>query len=324
MQAVIDPSLLAKAAAVPLQTLDWPELNKRGIEVLLRRDDLVHPLLSGNKFYKLHHNLLEAKRLGYTTILSFGGVWSNHLYALAAAGKIYGLKTVGLVRGENCDSAMLLDAKNWGMELKFLSREQFRNSKNLPSNSELCDSLQRQFGQFYFVPEGGSNVLGAKGCAAISVATERALEGNFTDICLACGTGATLAGVASGLSVGKKAWGLSVLKGQGKMADDIRAFVTGLCGKDRANWHLQKGYHCGGYGKLKPELESYMLDFEARSGVLLDPVYTAKLCWGVASMAAEGVWPPGSRLVLVHSGGVQGRRGFGSLANRAQPAVPQD
>jgi len=323
MLGTLDQSLLSKAAAVPVQPLDWPALNKRDIQVSLRRDDLIDSQLSGNKFYKLHHNLLEAKATGHHTLLSFGGVWSNHLHALAAAGKLYGFNTVGVVRGEDCDNAMLRDARNCGMQLKFWTREQFRQGKKLEQNQDLFDSLLEDYGRFYVIPEGGSNLLGAKGCAAISMATELALDGNFTDICLACGTGASLAGVAAGLGEDKKAWGISVLKGQGKMADEVGQWVRALCGQERNNWQLQTGYHGGGYARLKPDLLHYMQAFEARTGVLLDPVYTAKLCRGVEAMAEAGVWPEGSRLVLVHSGGLQGRRGFESLASHSHRLAPK-
>lgn len=320
MQFTVDQSLLAKAATVPLQTIQWPSLNSRGIQVIVRRDDLIHPQLSGNKFYKLHHNLMEAQRLGHDTVLSFGGAWSNHLYALAAAGKIYGLKTVGIVRGEPVPSAMLEDAQNFGMKIKYWTREQFRQNKGEHIDADLYDSLLKEYGRFYSIPEGGSNVLGAKGCAAISMATELALNGDFSDICVACGTGATLAGIAAGLNTDKTAWGLSVLKGQGGMAQEVSDLVSALCGKERQHWQLVKGHHGGGYAKFKPELRSFMLNFEAQTGLLLDPIYTVKLFSGIETMAAEGVWKPGSRLVVVHSGGLQGRRGFEGLTPEAEGA----
>jgi len=318
MQFTVDQSLLAQAATVPLQVIHWPRMEAHGIQVIVRRDDLIHPQLSGNKFYKLHHNLMEAKRQGHDTILSFGGAWSNHLYALAAAGKIHGIKTLGIVRGEPQPTAMLKDAQNFGMKLKYWTREQFRQNKGEHIDSGLFDELLKEFGRFYTIPEGGSNVLGAKGCAAISMATELALNGNFSDICVACGTGATLAGVAAGLSADKTAWGLSVLKGQGSMAQEVADLVDTLCGKNSRQWHLVKGHHGGGYAKLKPELRSFMLNFEAQTGLLLDPIYTAKLFAGIETMAAEGVWKAGSRLVIVHSGGLQGRRGFEGLTPEAE------
>ncbi len=309
----LDPSLLARAQSVELASLNWPALNERGIRVSVRRDDQIDPQLSGNKFYKLHHNLLEAKGQGKTTVLSFGGAWSNHLYALAAAGRRYGFKTVGVVRGEANDSAMLQDAADFGMTLIHWSRHQFRDYKSLEEASDAARALKAQVGDFYFVPEGGSNVLGALGCQAISRATDVALDGDFTDICVASGTGATLAGIASGLARGKRAWGLSVLKGEGTMDSEIRALIDQLRPDAPDNWTLQSGYHGGGYAKLKPELLKFMQNFEASSGILLDPVYTLKLFWGVEAMAASGVWTEGSHLVLVHSGGLQGRRGFEAL-----------
>jgi 1-aminocyclopropane-1-carboxylate deaminase len=310
MDTELDPSLLARAKTINIEPIDWPALNERDIRVSVRRDDLIDTELSGNKFYKLHHNLLEAKSQGKTTVLSFGGAWSNHLYALAAAGRRNGIHTVGVVRGEMNDSAMLRDAAAFGMTLIFWSRQQFREYKSLAENSEALRSLKEQVGDFYFVPEGGSNGLGALGCKAISLATEQTLKGDFTDICMASGTGATLAGVAAGLAANKHAWGLSVLKGEGSMAGDISNFIGQLCPHDRDNWTLQSGYHGGGYAKLSTELLDFMRGFEEASGLLLDPVYTLKLCWGVEAMAKRGVWRPGSHLVLVHSGGLQGRRGY--------------
>jgi len=308
------------ANQVPMKQLDWPTTEQCGITVTVRRDDLIHPLLSGNKFYKLFLNLFEARKQGLDTILSFGGAYSNHIHALAAAGKEYGINTIGVIRGEQATelSPTLKDARDWGMTLKFVDRQTYR----LKTDPTVLADLSNEFGDFYVVPEGGGNLLGAQGCQLITQATIQALDGEFDAICVACGTGSTLAGIVSALPTGKKAYGFSVLKGAGKLESEIGDLITQLNpspspspSQTTKNWQLISGYHGGGYAKLKPELIKLIQRFEAMAGFQLDPVYTAKLFWGIEQEALKDRWPRGTRLVVVHSGGLQGRRGYPALSN---------
>lgn len=302
-------TLLEKALSVPLQSVNWPAMTKMGIEVIVRRDDLIHRTLSGNKFYKLFFNLRQAMAEKQHRILSFGGAYSNHLHALAAAGKEYGLQTIGVVRGHRPKqlSPTLADAQAWGMELHFVSRQEYQRR----NQADYIEALRQRLGDFYAVPEGGANLQGARGCQVIAQATATQLD--FDGICLACGTGTTLAGVAAALEAGKTAYGFSVLKGEGQLAEEVAQLQRALTQVDtpqRANWQLIEGYHGGGYARYPEPLQAFVRRFEDDSGIPLDPVYTAKLFWGMEAEAQKGLWPRGTRLVAVHSGGLQGRRGY--------------
>lgn len=302
--------LLEVAGKVQLQRLPMKLYKDAGIELLVRRDDAIDSELSGNKFYKLYFNLRAAREQGINQLLSFGGAYSNHLHALAAAGHRYGFNTLGVVRGERPAqlSATLSDAEAWGMKLIFISRDEYRNK----TESELIDSLRARHGEFYLIPEGGANLSGALGMQALGRALEQQLKADYTSVCIACGTGTSLAGLAAGINPGKLALGFSVLKGEGGLGSEIAALYNQLRGqKVTANWRLISGFHAGGYGKKHPEyLAEYWQKFERESGILLDPVYTLKMFWGIDFLVRQGYWPRGSRVVAIHSGGLQGRRGF--------------
>jgi len=302
--------LLGIARKIPVQQVKIKTFTDAGIELLVRRDDLIDSELSGNKFYKLFFNLRAAREQGYTRLLSFGGAYSNHLHALAAAGQRYGFNTLGVVRGERPAqlSPTLNDAEAWGMQLVFISRTHYQHK----SEPELLAELQSRYGEFYLIPEGGANLAGARGMQLLGQALEQQLKGDYTSVCMACGTGTSLAGLAAGIDSTKLALGFSVLKGKGSLGDSIATTYQQLCDSGvAANWRLISGFHAGGYGKKHPEyLSQYWQDFERSSGIPLDPVYTLKLFWGINSLSKQGYWPRGSRIVAIHSGGLQGRRGF--------------
>lgn len=302
--------LLGIARKIPVQQVELKTFTDAGIELLVRRDDLIDAELSGNKFYKLFFNLRAAHEQGFTRLLSFGGAYSNHLHALAAAGNRYGFKTLGIVRGERPAqlSPTLSDAEAWGMQLVFISRKDYQQKVEL----ELLAELQCRYGDFYLVPEGGANLAGARGMQLLGQALEQQLKGDYTSVCMACGTGTSLAGLAAGVDSTKLAIGFSVLKGEGGLGHSIATTYRQLCTVDvAANWRLISGFHAGGYGKKHPEyLSQFWQDFERSSGISLDPVYTVKMFWGIHSLAQQGYWPRGSRIVAIHSGGLQGRRGF--------------
>jgi 1-aminocyclopropane-1-carboxylate deaminase len=309
LHAEPDTLLQERALAVPLERLSWALADRCGLEVLVRRDDTIDPLISGNKFYKLFYNLQEARARGESRLISFGGAWSNHLHALAAAGHRYGFETLGVVRGERPAnlSATLRDAEAWGMRLHFLGRVDYARK----SDSELVATLQRQLGAGYWIPEGGANEAGCRGATEIGVALQQQLQGDYQQVCVAVGTGSTLAGIAAGLPADKRVVGFSVLKGGGSLGPEIARAVQqsaiGLC----ARWSLISGYHGGGYGRrLPPAILEFWQEFERETGLLLDPVYTLKMFWGVAQLMQQGYWSRGNRLVAIHTGGLQGRRGF--------------
>lgn len=311
---ISEDEFLHKAHSVPLQNLPWSLARKKGIEIFVRRDDLIDTHLSGNKFYKLFYNLRAAKALGLTQLLSFGGAYSNHLYALAAAANRYGFKSIGVIRGERPRhlSQTLIDAEAWGMQLHFVSREQYRE-KNLHA---LKGVLQQRYGDFFEIPEGGANAYGAMGTRVIGAALYEQVKSDYSAVCVAAGTANTVAGIAAGLikngcaQVAGSVLGFSVLKGEGDLGVQLRSHQQAL-GSETLNWRLISGYHCGGYAKKIPaQVRRFMLEFECETKLQLDPVYTLKMCWGVAQLLDKNYWPRGSRLILIHTGGLQGRRGF--------------
>ncbi len=313
-----EAELYAYALRAALEPLAWPLVNQHGIEVIVRRDDRLDQELSGNKFYKLFFNIQAAKAAGATTIASYGGAWSNHLHALAAAGKRHGLKTLGIIRGERPEklSPTLVDASAQGMTLIFQPRSRYlQEAGQLEDKAAVISALHAQsdseLGKVFLIPEGGANVEGAHGAQVIGYALEQQLHGDYQQVCVPCGTGTTLAGMAAGLPGNKIALGFSVLKGAGNLGANIAATYRALSDRPAPNWRLVSGYHGGGYARKLPDyLRGFWREFELQTGVQLDPVYTLKMFWGIAQLAHQNYWQRGTRLVVVHTGGLQGRRGF--------------
>lgn len=257
----------------------------------------LHP--SGNKAFKLEQNIRAAISEGAERILSFGGPWSNHIHALAAKGKELGIPTVGVIRGERPKnlSATLVDAMSCDMQLHFVSREDYRNA----SKEAFLITLRQRFGDFFLVPEGGSNELGVAGAKEIAGLFE---HGNYDRIFLPVGSGGTLAGLALGVDL--EVVGISVLKGEGDLRDRV-AEMTG----DKSNWWIDHSGHYGGYGKCSADLKRFILDFEQACGVTLDPVYTGKMIRRMLELMDLDASLNSERTLAVHTGGMQGRRGFG-------------
>ncbi|MFK8049493.1 MAG: 1-aminocyclopropane-1-carboxylate deaminase/D-cysteine desulfhydrase [Halioglobus sp.] len=276
--------------------------------VSLLRLDLTGGLAPGNKHFKLQGNLSQARDSGLSRILSFGGAWSNHLHALAAVGYEQGFETVGIVRGEETStpSAMLVDARDWEMRLVYVSRTEYRQ-RNEP---EYLENLQSRFGPCLIVPEGGANRAGVEGCRDISAlitADEKAID----RVVLPVGTGTTLAGLVLALPKTTEVLGISVLKGAENLDDNVRELLLSQDRGGSENWRIAHEFHCGGYAKVSPELREFMGEFERVHGVQLDPVYTGKMMFAIHRMIAEG--DHGGQIVAVHTGGLQGRRGFSWL-----------
>lgn len=325
MSLILD-ELHHRALTVPVQELTWKCVNERGIRLWVRRDDLIDVHQSGNKFYKLFYNLQAVRQTAHQQVLSFGGGYSNHLHALASAGYELGISTIGVVRGERPLqlSPTLKDAENWGMKLHFISRASYRSKDNPLGDDGLLASMRSIYGDFFVVPEGGANLAAIRGAAVMGWAIQTQMQGAYTDVCLACGTGTTMAGVIAGLPPSKTVTGFSVLKGEGDMGSQIAKGIQGLVNEKTyqdsesglAKWRLISGYHGGGYARKLPEkLRDFWSNFEAETGLMLDPVYTLKMFWGISKLVQQNYWPPGSRIVAVHSGGLQGRRGFQSQAD---------
>ncbi len=267
-----------------------------GVTVLLVRDDLVDPELPGNKWRKLKYNLVAAREQGFGTLLTFGGAYSNHLRAVAVAGRRCGLQTIGVVRGEEHLplNPSLASAAAQGMTLTYLDRETYRRKHA----AEVLAQLERAWGACYVIPEGGSNALAVQGCAELP----GEIGTGFDVICCPVGTGGTLAGLAAGLASGQRALGIAVLKGAGFLADEVRELQRQALGAPTDNWSLDLDHHYGGYAKRTPELDAFVADFEIRHGIALDPVYTGKLLAGLYDLIAQGAFPAGTRLAAVVTG----------------------
>ncbi|WP_444931475.1 1-aminocyclopropane-1-carboxylate deaminase/D-cysteine desulfhydrase [Microbulbifer sp. SSSA002] len=285
----------------------------------IRRDDLIDPLISGNKAYKLFYNLIEARRRGASTLVTCGGAWSNHIHAVAAAGSRFGYRTVGVIRGEKPPklSATLSDAERMGMVLHFVSRMEYRKR----GEKDFFSRLDLQAGESYFIPEGGGNLLGVEGIQLLGEVIEDTMPVKFDQIWVACGTGATFAGLSLtmdrvrviGVEVLKA--GDSILRGVCEWGSRLRC-ANKLLDVARVDYRtalresLIGGYHCGGYARYPDWLRSFHFDFEAETGIPLDPVYMVKVFNGLSDRISKGEIPIGSRILVLHSGGLQGRRAY--------------
>lgn len=283
----------------------------------------------GNKYYKLKYNVREARRFGATRLLSFGGAWSNHIHALALLGQSEGIETIGVIRGERPRSlsATLLDAVAAGMELHFISRQAYR------SNSEpaLLAELRAKYGEFYLLPEGGTNDLAVQGAAEI-IRDLREAQPLFDKVILPIATGGTLAGIAKALRGNESVVGISVLKGNIEMQQETEQTIRQLLGSEPAisesaieldnktstsqvaRWTIDHRFHCGGYAKCPPYLREFIYQTEQVLGYQLEPVYSAKMLWAITQMLATGEITANESVVAIHTGGLQGRRGFPWLA----------
>lgn len=296
-----------------LQEIHEPAAAARGVRLLLWRDDLVSPELPGNKARKLKYNLLEARRRGHTRLLTFGGAYSNHLAAVAAAGRLHGLATVGLVRGEESRllNPTLARCAADGMALHYLGRPAYRR-RAAPG---FLAEMQQQFGPAYLLPEGGTNALALPGVAELTAEIRQQVA--FDALAVAVGTGGTLAGLLTGLAGAERALGVAALKNGGFLRTDIDALTRAATGQVFADYALATDYHFGGYAKYSADLLAFIRQFEARHGVLLDPIYTGKLLFGVLDLIGKGHFAPGSTVVAIHTGGLQAWAGWGARFGKA-------
>jgi len=280
----------------PVEELTDTRLADRSVRLLLKRDDLINPEVPGNKWRKLKYNLEAARRAGHETLLTFGGAYSNHIRATSAAGHHFGFRTIGVIRGESHEplNPVLAYAVQQGMTLTYLDRTTYRR-KHEP---DVVQRLHDEFGEFYLLPEGGSNALALRGCAEI---VEEITE-HFTAICCPVGTGGTLAGVAAGLQTGQEAIGFSVLKGGGFLNEDVRELQEQTYGRERGRWRIELDYHFGGYAKQKPELIAFINDFSSKHGLRLDRIYGAKMMYGIFDLVEHGRFSEGSVIVAIITG----------------------
>lgn len=285
---------------------------QNSISVYIKREDLSHPFVSGNKFRKLKYNLLQAKAENQATLLTFGGAYSNHIAAVAYAGKEKGFKTIGIIRGDELrekilENPTLLFAQNCGMQFEFVTREAYR----LKNEDSFIEGLRQKFGSFYLVPEGGTNEFAIKGCQEILTEEDAA----FDYVCCAVGTGGTISGIINSILPHQKVLGFPALKGDFLKAE-IRNFVQ------NENWELITDYHFGGYGKVNPELIAFINRFYRMTQIPLDPIYTGKMVFGVIDLIERNYFPENSKILLIHTGGIQGVQGMNiKLKNKQLPTI---
>ena len=279
--------------------------------VSLLRLDLLGGLAPGNKSFKLRENIVRARRLGVFRLVSFGGAWSNHLHALAAVGAEHGFETVGIVRGEAAtdDSAMLRDVRAWGMQVIHVTRGEYRQR----NDSDYLQQVADQFAPCLVIPEGGSNLEGAMGCMAIASLVQD-LAPVARRIVVPVGTGTTLAGLVAGLGSEYEVIGISALKGASDLEQRVQQSLHECAVGDIARWHILHDYHCGGFARSNVALQEFMLEFEKIHEAPLDPVYTGKMLFAIAQLQHNGDWDETLPLLAVHTGGLQGRRGYAWLA----------
>ncbi len=327
---------ILKIAPSPIELLEDALFDSHGVRVYVKRDDLIHPSVQGNKWRKLKYNLLKIKELNVSTLLTFGGAFSNHIHATAAAGQLFGINTIGIIRGERTAllSNTLIFAENHGMKLHFVSREEYKNKL------ALTDALIDRFGDVYVLPEGGTNDLAVVGSTEIVKEINQQIFPRPDFLTVACGTGGTIAGMIKATNENQTIIGFAVLNGnflhkdvsniinlKGDLAisnkkndesfkkNDVNAHNQ----SNEANWSINTDYHFGGYAKSSPELIEFINRFKAFYGIPLDPVYTGKMFFGLFDLIKKGYFPRGSTIVAVHTGGLQGIEGYNDLKLKNSP-----
>jgi 1-aminocyclopropane-1-carboxylate deaminase len=280
----------------PLVELRDDRLHRRGVRMLLKRDDLIHPDLPGNKWRKLKYNLVAARDQSQRTLLTFGGAYSNHIRAVAAAGHHFGFATIGVIRGEEHLplNPSLSFAVAHGMRLTYLDRAGYRRKRE----PAVIERLRERYGEFYLLPEGGSNELALRGCAELPAE----IAEPFQVICTPVGTGGTLAGIAGGLVDGQRAIGFAALKGGQFLAGEVAQLQRSAFGAVRGAWQIEYDYHFGGYARRTGELDAFIADFAARHGLPLNWIYTGKMMYGIYALAEAGTFPAGTTIVAVVTG----------------------
>ncbi|HSQ46715.1 MAG TPA: pyridoxal-phosphate dependent enzyme [Lutibacter sp.] len=288
-----------------IQQIHFSEIENSGVSLFIKREDELHPFISGNKYRKLKYNLAEAAKQQKSTLLTFGGAYSNHIAATAAAGFAYNLKTIGIIRGDELannlaetiqNNPTLKFASEHNMQFEFVSRTAYRDK----TSTEFITALHEKFGDFYLVPEGGTNNFAVKGCEEILTAE----DAKYDVICCAVGTGGTISGIINSLNIHQKAIGFPALKGD-FLQHEIRKYIL-----KRDNWSLCNNYHFGGYAKVSEELIIFINKFKSETKTPLDPVYTGKMMFGIVDLIKNDFFKKGTKILAIHTGGLQGIEGM--------------
>lgn len=291
----------------PIQEIKDICLSKAGIRLYVKRDDLIHPSVSGNKWRKLKYNLSQAQQASKSIILTYGGAFSNHIYSVAAAGKVLDFSTIGIIRGEEgmATNPTLSFARSCGMKLYFVSRNDYRDKV------KALDIVKESLDDCYVLPEGGTNEFALPGCGEIVEEVAEQWKGELPDYwCLSCGTGGTIAGILSAMPEEKGAViGFSALKGDFHQ-NDIRQLLQVHQKNIPSHWHIQTDYHFGGYARHQPALIDFINDFKSQHQIQLDPIYTGKLFYGIFDLVKKAYFKKGTKILAIHTGGLQGIAGF--------------
>ncbi len=305
--------LMLLPQSISCDLLSHTLLDQKQVALQVLRLDQVHPEVSGNKFYKLQYNLQQALSQNHRQILTFGGAYSNHIYATAAAARDLGLNSVGIIRGELLDeqNPTLSYARTAGMTLLGITREDYRQ-KNNPA---FLENLRKQFGDFYLIPEGGTNTLAIQGTREILTAR----HSEFSHVLTPIGTGGTFAGIAASLLPHQHLLGISTLKGEG-IREELTILLHAEGIQSPGNLNVLTQYHQGGYAKWTRELIDFIHWFWNTFGIPLDPIYTGKMVFACWDLLQQNYFPPGSRILLIHTGGLQGNRGFTQRTGIALPS----
>tara|TARA_B110000503_G_C7073580_1_gene381905 strand:+ start:273 stop:1208 length:936 start_codon:yes stop_codon:yes gene_type:complete len=294
---------IIKKMEIQLQKI---KIENANVELFIKREDLIHPLISGNKFRKLKYNLIQAQKENKSTLLTFGGAFSNNVLAVASAGYENNFKTIGIIRGEELATTAevnptLQKAQSLGMQFKFISRAAYRNK----NNSEFLKDLEKEFGNFYLLPEGGTNDLAILGCEEILTNEYK----KFTHVCCSVGTGGTIAGIINSSFNDQQIIGFPSLKGD-FISKEISNFTK------KKNWSIDSDYHFGGYGKVSDNLIRFINDFHQVHQIPLDPIYTGKMMFGIFDLIKKDYFEKGSKILAIHTGGLQGIKGMNILLKK--------
>ena len=292
-----------------IQEIKDPLFKQYGISLFIKREDLIHQHISGNKWHKLKYNIEAAKKQDKQTILTFGGAYSNHIAATAYAGKIFNFKTIGIIRGENIPhlNPTLTFAHDCGMQLEFISRTDYKEK----NESHFIEKLEQKFGDFFLIPEGGNNILAVKGCSEML----EEVKNDYDYYSVSCGTGTTIAGMSICLDEKKEILGFSALKGGDFLRQDIKNCLLDYnnlfdSNHKGLNFDIKTDYHFGGYAKINSELFEFVKTFKENFNIQLDYIYTGKMMFGIYDLIKKRYFNEGSKILAVHTGGIQGNDGI--------------
>lgn len=294
-----------------IQQIHFSEISDKEVSLFIKREDELHPFISGNKYRKLKYNLVEASNQKKQTLLTFGGAYSNHIAAVAAAGFEHGFNTIGIIRGHelanNLEEVLktnptLKFASEHKMKFHFVSRSDYRTK----TSNEFIEQLQLKFGDFYLVPEGGTNIFAVKGCEEILTENDT----NFNVVSVAIGTGGTISGIINSTNNQQQVIGFPSLKGD-FLTNEIKKYVF-----DKTNWSINTNYHFGGYAKVSEELITFINKFKNETGISLDPVYTGKMMFGIVDLIKNDYFSKGTKILTIHTGGLQGIEGMNTVLKK--------